>query len=82
MITKTETNITPTIKLRHYTGMTRFQGCQCYKDCSCHEDFKPLPVDYYTVTHLKLSGKRPKSKTTYHDTMEQVQERIEFLLKI
>ena len=54
--------------------MTRHRGCQCYKDCSCAEDFKPLPYNYYTV-----AKKFNKPKTTAHATLEEARIRIRFL---
>jgi hypothetical protein len=61
----------------HHTGITRFTGCQCIKDCSCHEDFTPAPYDYYSV-----KKKFGKYKTTTHATMSDVEERIKVLLDI
>ena len=34
----------------HLTGYHKFKGCQCFKDCSCKEDFKPSEIDCYSVT--------------------------------
>jgi hypothetical protein len=57
-----------------HEGQTRFQGCQCTKDCTCHEDFKPSEYKYYTV-HRKVG----RYKTTRHETMEEVEKRIQLL---
>ena len=59
----------------HHTGMSTRGGCQCFKDCSCYEDFKPAPYDYYTV-------KRKNKKTTFHQTLEGALERWEFVLTL
>lgn len=56
----------------HHTGVTRFTGCQCYKDCSCHEDFKPRTYDYYSVN-------RKNKKTTIHQTLEEANIRWDFV---
>lgn len=58
-------------KLVHHTGMTRFQGCQCFKDCTCSSDFVSTPYDYYTV-HKKFN--RPK--TTICTTIEKAHQKI------
>lgn len=60
--------------INHHTGMTTFSGCQCFKDCTCHEDFIPRPYNYYSV-----KKKFNKIKTTTHNTIEEVQERIKLL---
>jgi len=58
----------------HHTGKTTFRGCQCFKDCTCNEDFVSEPYDYYTVKKLFN-----KIKTTNHHNLESVQERIALL---
>lgn len=64
-------------RVYHHTGMTRYRGCQCFGDCSCRENFKSEPYDYYTV-----KKKFNKHKTTVHGNLEQVKSRIELLLSI
>jgi len=61
----------------HHTGITRFRGCQCFKDCSCNNDFIPEPYDYYTVRK-----NFNKHKTTIHSTLEEVELRKQLLLNI
>lgn len=61
----------------HHTGMSSFGGCQCYKDCTCKEDFTSAPYDYYTV---KKGFNKPK--TTRHETYEGVEKRIAILLAV
>lgn len=56
----------------HHTGTTRFAGCQCFRDCSCNEDFTPAYYDYYTV-------KRKSKKTTNHRTLEDANVRWAFV---
>lgn len=58
----------------HHTGMTKFSGCQCYKDCTCYEDFKSTNYNYYSV-----KKKFNKPKTTTHNTLEEAKERAAFL---
>lgn len=59
----------------HHTGTTKFSGCQCIKDCTCNEDFKEEEYDYYTVTRI---GK----KTTIHKTLEEANERWNFVCSL
>jgi hypothetical protein len=56
----------------HHTGTWRFTGCQCFKDCSCSEDFIPSKYNYYTV-------KRKNKKTTTHSTLNEAEIRWSFL---
>lgn len=63
---------TPEYTIRHYTGHTEFSGCQCFKDCTCHEDFLSEPVDYYTLSINNLTSKRPKSKTIRYNTLDEI----------
>lgn len=58
--------------MHHNTGTTSFRGCQCFRDCSCKEDFKPVKYDYYTV-------KRKNKKTTIHHTLEEANIRWDFI---
>jgi len=61
----------------HHTGITRFTGCQCIKDCTCNEDFVPTNYDYYTV-----KKKFGRHKTTTHNSLEEVKIRLEVLKAI
>lgn len=70
IIKENENNI-----MYHHTGTTRFTGCQCFKDCSCNEDFKPAKYDYYTVL-------RKGKKTTNHQTLEEANVRFEFVCNL
>lgn len=56
----------------HHTGITRYNGCQCFGDCSCREDFKPKEYDYYTVV-------RKGKKTTWHQDVSSANERWEYV---
>lgn len=58
--------------LYHHTGVSKFTGCQCIKDCTCNEDFNPKPYDYYTV-------KRTGKKTTTHFNIEEAEKRFVFV---
>ena len=59
--------------LRHTKGNTIFEGCQCYKDCTCHEDFVPESFEYWNVKNLKSK----KMKVSRYSTLEQAKARIE-----
>lgn len=63
-------------KMVHHTGVKRFTGCQCFKDCTCNEDFKPARFDYYTV--VRRIGTK-KQKTTVHKTIDEANQRWEFI---
>ena len=63
-------------KMVHHTGKTRFTGCQCLKDCTCNEDFKSAPYDYYTV--VRRIGTK-KQKTTVYQTIDEANERWDFI---
>lgn len=54
---------------------SRFQGCQCFKDCTCQEDF--IPVEYEQFTVIKKIGKK---KTTHHSNLIQTVARINQIL--
>jgi hypothetical protein len=56
----------------HRTGVTKFTGCQCQNDCTCHEDFTPKEYSYYQV-------KRKNIKTTNHATIEEAEARWNFV---
>jgi len=58
----------------HHTGITRFGGCQCFKDCTCNEDFIPAYYDIYSVRK-----KFNKYKTTHHNNIYDMLDRVEFL---
>lgn len=59
----------------HHTGKSKFTGCQCFKDCSCSEDFIPGNYDFYTV-------KRKGKKTTNHYSLEEAKKRFDFVNKL
>jgi hypothetical protein len=59
----------------HHTGVTRFSGCQCIKDCTCNEDFKPRNYDFFSVV-------RKGKKTTIHTTESEAIERFEFVCSL
>jgi hypothetical protein len=63
-------------KMVHHFGMTKFPGCQCFKDCTCSNDFKSVPFSYYRIT--RRSGTK-KQKTTIHLTIEEAEERWNFI---
>ncbi len=56
----------------HCTGITKFTGCQCFKDCTCREDFVPREYDNSIV-------KRKNKKTTYHNDLEDAEKRWDFI---
>jgi hypothetical protein len=62
-----------------HSGITRFQGCQCNKDCSCHENFVETRYEYFTVVR---NWKKFKRKTTRHNTLEEANERWDFLTNL
>ena len=59
----------------HHTGVTKFTGCQCIKDCTCNEDFISSNYDYYTV-------KRKNKKTTIHSTLAEALVRWNFVVSL
>jgi len=59
----------------HHTGITKFRGCQCHKDCTCNEDYIEKPYNYYSV-------KRKNKKTTTHDTLEDAFIRWDFVCSL
>ena len=61
--------------LYHHTGVTRFTGCQCFKDCTCNQDFNPSNYNYYSVV-------RKKKKTTFHNTIEEASQRWDFVTSL
>lgn len=61
--------------LYHHTGFSKFRGCQCFKDCTCHEDFKGGEYNFYSV-------KRKGRKTTFHKNLEEAENRYYFLEEI
>ena len=61
----------------HHKGNTKFNGCQCFKDCTCNEDFKSESYNYYSVRK-----NFNKHKTTIHATLKDVAIRKELLLNI
>lgn len=66
-------------KMYHHTGTSRFTGCQCFKDCTCAEDFIPETYSYYTVYRRIGTNKQKK---TIHKTLEEANERWEFISKV
>lgn len=60
--------------LSYIDSIIRFSGCQCFKDCTCNEDFKPYRYKYYTV-----KKKFNKIKTTKHNKLSEAIERIQYL---
>jgi hypothetical protein len=61
-----------------HIGVTRYTGCQCRKSsCTCKEDFVSERYDFYSVR--KKFG---KYKTTHHNTMDEVKERIDVLMAV
>jgi hypothetical protein len=63
-------------EIRHYTGCTEFRGCSCFNDCDCRNNFIKQKVEHYTLTIIKRTSKKTKSKTFYYDTLEQVQTHL------
>lgn len=61
------------------TGVTKFRGCQCYKDCTCHEDFKSKPYKYWEVKRITSSGRK---KTTHHTNIISLKKRLKLLNKL
>jgi hypothetical protein len=58
MITKKILEDNEKYTFAHWTGNTKFTGCQCIKDCYCANNFISESVNHYTVKR-KL-GKKPK----------------------
>ena len=76
MITSETIEENSNYEIRHYTGSTEFGGCSCFKDCDCRNNFIKQKVEHYTLTIIKRTSKKTKSKTFYYDTLEQVQDHI------
>jgi cellobiose phosphorylase len=78
MITKKTIEENSDYEIRHYTGYTEFRACSCSNEinCSCLNDFIPQKVEHYTLTVIKRTSKKTKSKTFYYDALEQVQNHI------
>jgi len=55
----------------HCTGLTKFTGCQCWRDCTCNEDFIPEKYDYYKIVRIHMKG----VKTTTHTTLKDAEKR-------
>ena len=65
--------------LREHKGLAKFSGCQCFKDCSCKEEYVPVAYWYFTVKNTKS---KKRQKTTKHSTLEEAQERIALIKSI
>jgi hypothetical protein len=76
---KTIIKQTESEKMVHHTGITRFSGCQCFKDCTCNEDFNPKSFSYYTV--VRRMGTK-KQKTTIHNSIEEANERWKYIFEL
>ena len=61
----------------NHTGVTRYTGCQCIRDCTCKEDFVSYGYNFYSV-----KKKFGKHNTTHHNTLDEVKARIEVLMAI
>ena len=78
MITKQTKEENSDYEIRHYTGSTEFGACSCSNEinCDCRKDFIPQKVEHYTLTVIKHTGKRTKSKTFYYNTLEEVNNKL------
>ena len=54
------------------TGVTTFRGCQCFKDCSCADDFQKKPFTVYEV-------RRKNSNLKTYDTLDEAEKRWDLL---
>lgn len=48
--------------LRHHHGVTKFEGCQCFKDCSCADRFVPEEYNFYSVMRRIKPGKYKQTR--------------------
>lgn len=63
--------------IKKKTGHTIFGGCQCYKDCTCHEDFVSMSfVDYVVMKKWGQGHKR-----SIYSTLAEAENQIENLKK-
>jgi cellobiose phosphorylase len=78
MITKKTIEENSDYEIRHYTGYTEFGACSCSNEinCDCRKDFIPQKVEHYTLTVIKHTGKRTKSKTFYYNTLQEVNNKL------
>ena len=60
--------------LSYISSKINFRGCQCFKDCSCAEDFKPFIHNCYEV-----KKKFNKPRKTEHQYLSEAIERIKML---
>lgn len=52
-----------------------FIGCQCFKDCTCRDEFKPYDFHYYLVKNF-VGNKKDKS----YQTLNEANERCNFII--
>ncbi len=78
MITKKTIEENSDYEIRHYTGYTEFRACSCSNEinCTCLNDFISQKVEHYTLTVIKNTGKRTKSKTFYYNTLQEVNNKL------
>ena len=54
--------------------ITKFEGCQCYKDCNCYEDWRkagnPQKVTLYNV----FTGRKSHSCKTLEEALKLAEE--------
>tara|TARA_R110001599_G_scaffold109319_1_gene272817 strand:- start:45 stop:269 length:225 start_codon:yes stop_codon:yes gene_type:complete len=56
----------------HLTGHHKFKGCQCFKDCSCKDDFVPEEIDCYSVT-------RKGKNRLFFGSIDEAMKRFNFI---
>lgn len=48
---------------------TEYKSCQCLRDCSCPEDFKPYLEEMWKVSYTRKSGHVTKVFFTYQKAL-------------
>jgi len=67
----------PEYQLWHEVGITHFNGCQCFKDCNCKEDFVSESYEVW-----RIRKRVNKVKTSSHSSLKEAQERIAFIMAL
>jgi len=62
---------TPLYSAQERKGKTVFQGCQCFKDCFCHDDFESV-----SFTDIRIRTKTEPRKTYYVSSIEKLNKKL------
>lgn len=79
------TNGTNKVQLWKIKSVTKFFGCQCFRDCTCAEDFKPFESISYSVIVLKygleVKKERYKELTQAEKRYAMLAQTEEYVIK-